>query len=96
MAKGSSRQSSRKETVKDRLTKKTDWNTFGNRIANGAGVYFKKDNKTHFTYVLDGSKVTELITNGMVAGYGTVGPNIKPGARVPSKDDPKDYFNNLG
>ncbi|WP_197458055.1 hypothetical protein, partial [Lactococcus sp. DD01] len=54
---------------------KTDWNTFGNRMANGAGVYFKKDNKNQFTYVLDGSKVTEIITNGAVAGYGTVGPN---------------------
>ena len=76
--------------------KKTDWNTFGNRVANGAGVYFKKDNKNQFTYVLDGSKVVELISNGAVAGYGTIELNIKPGVGVPSKDDPKDYFNNLG
>ena len=96
MAKGNSRQSSRKETVKDRLTKKTDWNTFGNRIANGAGVYFKKDNKTHFTYVLDGSKVTELITNGMVAGYGTAGPNIDTSPVVNPWDHTDEMFNNLG
>ncbi|USI67868.1 hypothetical protein QR692_10295 [Lactococcus petauri] len=75
---------------------KTDWNTFTNRMANGSGVYFKKDNKNKFTYVIDASQVTELITNGMVSGYGTIGPSIKPGAGVPSKDDPKDHFNNLG
>lgn len=78
------------------FNKKTDWNTFGNRIANGAGVYFKKDNNNHFTYVINEAQVIELITNGMVAGYGTMGPNIKPGAGVPSTNDLNDNFNNLG
>ena len=76
--------------------KKTDWNTFGNRMANGAGVYFKKDNKNHFTYVIDASQVTELITNGMVAGYGTVGLNIDTSPVVNPWDHTDEMFNNLG
>lgn len=62
IAKGNSRQSSRKETVKDRLTKKTDWQKYGREHLEGAGVYFKQDGSG---YVIDGAKVAENIVNGI-------------------------------
>jgi|GEM_PF-5449001 len=78
------------------FNKKTDWNTFANRTANGAGVYFKKDNNNHFTYVIDAAQVTELITNGMVVGYGTVGPNIDTSPVVNPWDHIDESLTNLG
>lgn len=76
---------------------KTDWNTFGNRISNGAGVYFKKDNKNQFTYVLDASQVTEIITNGAVSSGALAVTNIDKEMRKKSEKNPmNENFNNLG
>ena len=62
MAEGSSRQSSRKETLKDRLTKKTDWQKYGREHLEDAGVYFKQDGSG---YVIDGAKAVEnIVKNG--------------------------------
>lgn len=60
VVKGSSRQSSRKETLKDRLTKKTDWEKYGREHLEDAGVYFKQDGSG---YVIDGAKAVENIIN---------------------------------
>lgn len=65
MAKGSSRQSSRKETLKDRLTKKTDWQKYGREHLEDAGVYFKQDSSG---YVIDGAKAVENIVNAEAEG----------------------------
>ena len=65
VAKGSSRQSSRKETVKDRLTKKTDWQKYGREHLEDAGVYFKQDGSG---YVIDGAKAVKNIVNAEAEG----------------------------
>uniref|UniRef100_UPI00359C60FE hypothetical protein n=1 Tax=Lactococcus garvieae TaxID=1363 RepID=UPI00359C60FE len=65
IAKGSSRQSSRKETVKARLTKKTDWQKYGREHLESAGVYFKQDGSG---YVIDGAKAVENIVNAEAEG----------------------------
>ncbi|MEY8443373.1 hypothetical protein AALA52_03830 [Lactococcus ileimucosae] len=50
------------ETLKDRLSKKTDWQKYGREHLEEAGVFFKKDGSG---YVIDGAKAVENIVGGV-------------------------------
>ena len=53
------------ETVKDRLSKKTDWQKYGREHLEEAGVFFKKDGSG---YVLGVSDIVGNIVNGFAGG----------------------------